>query len=331
MSLLIFNQNGIYCAQADVYIDPWKPVKRALITHAHADHSRIGMEHYLAHHDSVPVMKHRLGADINITGIGYGKFTVINGVQFSFYPAGHIPGSAQIRVEYKGEIWVVSGDYKVEDDGLSEAFQPVPCHSFITESTFGLPIYKWQPQVEVFNEVNSWWQKNINENKVSVIAGYSLGKAQRILQNLDASLGKIYTHGAVEATNEVLRTQGFSLPETELVTINHKKTDFKNSIVVCPPSAINTPWMKKMGTVSTAFCSGWMALRGARRRRAMDRGFVLSDHADWQGLITAVAATQAENVFVTHGYKDIFARYLREEKGLNAASVDTLYEDVETD
>lgn len=331
MSLLIFNQNGIYCAQADVYIDPWKPVKRALITHAHADHSRMGMDHYLAHHDSVPIMKHRLGADINITGIGYGEFTTINGVSFSFYPAGHIPGSAQIRVEYKGEIWVVSGDYKLEEDGLSEAFQPVPCHSFITESTFGLPIYKWQAQAQVFNEVNAWWQKNIAENKVSIIAGYSLGKAQRILQNLDANLGKIYTHGAVEATNEVLRKQGFILPETELVNVNHKKADFKNAIVVCPPSAVNTPWMKKMGAVSTAFCSGWMALRGARRRRAMDRGFVLSDHADWQELITAVEATEAENVYVTHGYKDVFARYLREEKGLNAESVDTLYEDVETD
>lgn len=326
MGLLIFNKKGIYCRKADVYIDPWQPVKRALITHAHSDHARPGMGMYLAHFDSLPVMHHRLGADISAQGIGYGEVITINGVHFSFHPAGHIPGSAQIRVEYKGEIWVVSGDYKLEDDGLSVPFQAVKCQHFITESTFGLPIYTWKPQARVFTEINQWWQKNGEEGRVSIIGGYALGKAQRILQGLDVSIGKIFTHGAVENTNEILRKQGYFLPQTELVTPDHKKKDFEGAIVVCPPSAIGTPWMRKFGPASTGFCSGWMALRGARRRRAADRGFVLSDHADWQELNRAVADTEAENIYVTHGYKDIFAKYLREEKGLNAHPVDTLYE-----
>ena len=326
MALLSFNSKGIYCPPAKVYIDPWKPVKKALITHAHADHSRWGIEEYLAHHHSVPVMKHRLGSDIKVQGIGYGEKIQINGVEFSFHSAGHIPGSSQIKVSYKGETWVVSGDYKLEDDGLSTPFEPVTCQNFITESTFGLPVYSWPKQQDTFAEVNAWWRQNQEAGKVSIIAGYALGKAQRILQNLDTDIGPIFTHGAVENTNAVLRAQGYSLPATTLVTQDHKKADFKGSIVVCPPSAMGSPWIKKFSPYATAFCSGWMALRGARRRRAADRGFVLSDHADWQGLNEAVALSQAENVYVTHGYKDIFARWLREEKGLNAQPVETLFE-----
>ncbi len=326
MSLLIFNSKGIYCPPAKVYIDPWKPVKKALITHAHADHSRWGMEEYLAHHDSVPIMKHRLGSDIKVQGIGYGEKIQINRVEFSFHPAGHIPGSSQIKVSYKGETWVVSGDYKLEDDGLSAPFEPVTCQNFITESTFGLPVYSWPKQQDTFAEVNAWWRQNQEAGKVSIIAGYALGKAQRILQNLDTDIGPIFTHGAVENTNAVLRGQGYPLPATTLVTQDHKKADFKGSVVVCPPSAMGSPWIKKFSPYATAFCSGWMALRGARRRRAADRGFVLSDHADWQGLNEAVTLSQAENVYVTHGYKDIFARWLREEKGLNAQPVETLFE-----
>ncbi len=325
-NLLVFNENGIYCPPADVYIDPWKPVKKALITHAHADHSRWGMEKYVAQEDSLPVMRHRLGEDIDVRGVPYGEIFSINGVKFSFHPAGHIPGSAQIRVEHKGEIWVASGDYKLEDDGLSARFQPVPCHHFITESTFALPVYTWRPQSEIFVEINNWWRKNLEEGKTSILAGYALGKAQRILRGLDVSIGKIYTHGAVENTNEILRKQGIELPDTELITKETKKADLKGSMVVCPPSAIGTPWSRKMTPYSTGFCSGWMALRGARRRRAADRGFVLSDHADWQGLNMAIQETEAENIYVTHGFQDIYAKWLREEMGLNAVAVKTFYE-----
>ncbi len=325
MSLISFNEKGIYCARADVYIDPWKPVKKALITHAHADHSRWGHQLYIAHRDSVPVMKYRLGEDIQIQGVEYGDEIREGGVNFSFHPAGHIPGSAQIRVEYKGEVWVISGDYKLEDDGLSTAFEPVQCHHFITESTFGLPVYQWKPQEIVFKEINHWWKTNQDNGKVSVLCGYSLGKAQRILKGLDTSIGNIFTHGAVENINEVMRYQGVELPDTTKVTAEHKKTDFKGAIVIAPPSALGSTWIRKFNPYVTGICSGWMALRGARRRRAADRGFVLSDHADWQGLNEAVKLTEAENIYVTHGYKEIFAQWLREQ-GLNAQPVDTLFE-----
>lgn len=324
MSLLEFRKEGIYCPQADVYIDPWRPVKRALITHGHADHSRWGHQYYLCTTSAMPVIRYRLG-DINVETIDYGEKKSIHGVQFSFHPAGHILGSAQIRIEYKGEVWGVSGDYKIEDDGFAEAYEPVQCHSFITECTFGLPIYKWKPQQEVFDDINSWWQKNKEEGKVSVLSGYSLGKAQRIIQHLDTSIGQIYTHGAVENVNEVIRSQGVKLQDTIRVHQGLNKKDYIGNMVICPPSAMGSAWIKKFKSASLGVASGWMMLRGARRRRAADRGFVLSDHVDWEGLNTAIEASGAERIFVTHGYTDIFRRWLAEE-GYDAQIVETEYE-----
>ncbi|MEL6393792.1 MAG: ligase-associated DNA damage response exonuclease [Bacteroidota bacterium] len=324
MALLQFTDRGIYCAQADVYIDPWKPVNRALITHGHADHSRWGHKHYLATESAAPVMRHRLG-DINLQTVKYGQTTTINGVKFSYHPAGHIVGSAQIKAEYQGEIWVAAGDYKLEDDGLAEAFEPVLCHHFITESTFGLPIYRWQPQEEVLADINDWWRGNQAANKVSVLTGYALGKAQRLLNGLDTSIGRIYTHGAVENTNEVLRAQGVKLHETIRVTKEIDKKEYLGQIVVTTPGSIGQPWIKKFGQASIGSASGWMSLRGARRRRGADRGFVLSDHADWDDLIKAIEATGADNIYVTHGYTGIFSRYLREQ-GYNAVELETEYD-----
>ncbi len=325
MALLEFNKNGIYCPQADVYIDPWRRVKRALITHGHSDHARWGNEYYLCTDSAAPVMKYRLGNQMNIESIAYGKTISVNGVKISFHPAGHILGSAQIRLEYKGEIWVVSGDYKLEDDGLAEAFEPVKCHAFITESTFGLPVYKWKPQTEIFQEINDWWRSNKEQGKVSLLTGYSLGKAQRILQGLDTSIGKIYTHGAVENINKVMRKQGIDLPPTVKVSKHVKKENYIGNIIVSPPAALANPWTKKFKPLSTGISSGWMTLRGARRRRSADRGFVLSDHADWDGLNTAIEATGAEKIFVTHGYTEIYCKYLREQ-GYDAAIVKTEFE-----
>ncbi|MEO1053822.1 MAG: ligase-associated DNA damage response exonuclease [Bacteroidota bacterium] len=325
MSLLEFSENGIYCSKAGVHIDPWKPVDKALITHGHADHSRWGHRYYLSTESAMPVIKHRLGQDINIETISFGKICTINGVNFSFHPAGHIIGSAQIRVEYKGEVWVASGDYKTESDGISEHFETVKCHHFITESTFGLPVYKWKKQEAIFNDINQWWRANQEAGKVSVITGYSLGKAQRIIQNLDATIGKIFTHGAVENVNEVIREQGIDLQPTIRVSQDIDKKEYKGAIIVVPPSAVDSPWMKKFQPYSVGIASGWMGLRGARRRRSVDRGFVLSDHADWIGLNDAIKATGAENIYVTHGYTSIFAKWLREQ-GYNAKTVETLYE-----
>lgn len=324
MPLLEFTNKGIYCAQADVYIDPWKKVKRALITHGHADHSRWGHSHYLCTKSARPVIRHRLGP-INIETVDYGEMRTINGVKFSFHPAGHILGSAQIRAEYKGEVWVASGDYKIEDDGLAEAFEPVKCHGFITESTFGLPIYKWQPQEEVFEEINQWWRENREQGKVSIISAYSLGKAQRIIQNVDPEIGPIFTHGAVENINEVIRKQGVSLVETARVHSKIKKEEYRGGLVIAPPSATGGNWIRKFQPHSVAIASGWMNLRGTRRRRNADRGFVLSDHADWEGLNQAIKDTGCEKVVVTHGYTEVFAKWLREQ-GYEAYAEKTQFE-----
>lgn len=324
MSLLKFTEKGIYCSQADVYIDPWRPVKRALITHGHSDHSRWGNQQYLCTREARPVIRHRLGP-VSIETVQYGEAVTINGVRFSFHPAGHIVGSAQIRVEYKGEVWVVSGDYKLENDGISGIFEPLKCHAFITESTFGLPIYRWRPQEEVFSEINAWWRANQEEDKVSIITAYALGKAQRILTGIDTSIGPVYTHGAIENVNEVIREQGVVLPPTQRIAPEHRRKGYGGGLVIAPPSVIGSLWMRQFRQASVGIASGWMALRGARRRRNADRGFVLSDHADWEGLNAAVLATGAERVIVTHGYTDIFSQWLRQQ-GLEAVGEKTEFE-----
>lgn len=323
--MLTFDRNGIFCEPAGIYIDPWKPVDKAVITHAHSDHARWGSNHYLAHHQSVPVLKYRLGNDISIQGLNYGEILNINRVKLSLHPAGHIIGSAQVRLEYNGEVWVVSGDYKLQDDGISTPYESLKCNHFITESTFGLPIYNFPIPLEIASDINNWWCKNKKEGRNSIIIGYALGKAQRIIKQLDPSIGKIFTHGAVANLNDVLSVFDLGLPQTQPANRAEKKT-LNGDIIVAPPSAIGTSWLKRFEPFSLGICSGWMQLRGARRRRGADRGFILSDHADWNQLNTAIKETGAENVYVTHGYKSIYAKWLREEYKLNAVEVDTLYE-----
>lgn len=324
MALITFTDKGLYCPVGDFYIDPWKPVPKALITHGHSDHSRWGHGHYLATEASVPIIKHRLG-EISIHGVAFGEVIRINGVKVSFHPAGHIIGSAQIRVEYRGEIWVVSGDYKPEPDDISETFELVRCDHFITESTFGLPVFNWKNQQDIFSDMKNWWQDNQQAGKTSLICAYSLGKAQRIIQGLGADIpGRIFTHGAVENMNEVLRNAGIPLRETTLITRETKKEDLLGQLIITPPSAIGSPWMKKFKNPVVAMASGWMAMRGARRRRAADKGFILSDHADWNGLNNVIKATGAENIYVTHGYTEIFSQWLNE-SGYNARVVRTEY------
>lgn len=325
MQLLQFTDKGIFCEQAGVYLDPWKPVDKAIISHGHSDHAYFGHKQYLSTIGAMPVIKHRLYLQDNIQTLEYGETIVINGVQFSFHPAGHIPGSAQIRVEFKGEVWVFSGDYKRQHDGISVPFEPLKCHVFITESTFGLPVYKWKSQKEVFSDINDWWIKNQSQGKASVITGYTLGKAQRILKNVDPSIGRIYTHGAVDSINQVLKQQGLSLPEAPRVSDAIKKEDLKGALIVCPPSAVGSPWVRRFLPYSLGVASGWMKLRGTRRRRGADRGFVLSDHADWNDLNRTILETGAEKVFVTHGYTEIFAQWLNS-KGIEAKEVKTKFE-----
>ena len=323
--LLRFTNKGIYCPQAKVYIDPWRPVRSAIITHAHSDHSRPGMKRYLAHRDSVPVMKLRLGEGISVRSVEYGEAILVNGVKISLHPAGHIIGSAQVRLEYKGEVWVISGDYKTDNDDISGTFEPIRCHTFITECTFGLPVYRWPDQQQVFEEMNQWWASNIEKGMVSVLQAYSLGKAQRVIQGLNQDIGPIFTHGSVENTNEVFRAHGIDIASTIRVAADMPKSAFKGGMVIAPGSAVGTSWSQKFAPFSTSIASGWMMIRGARRRRAADRGFVLSDHADWEGLNQAIRETGAEQVYATHGYSETFARWLRE-TGLDAKVLKTEFE-----
>lgn len=326
MDLLQFTDRGIYCPAADVYIDPWRPVKKALITHGHSDHARYGHQAYIATEDAVPVIRHRLGHHIKIKGVKYGETLRINGVNFSFHPAGHIPGSAQIKVEKNGLIWVVSGDYKREHDGISTEFQPVKCHTFISECTFGLPVFRWFPQHKVFDQMAAWCQKNSEYGVTSVLAVYALGKAQRVIKHLSERITlPIYTHGAIENINEVLRSQGIGVPATQRVTgVDKNVLKRQAGILLTTPSSLTENWLRQFGDYSIGIVSGWMAMRGPRRRRAADVGFVLSDHADWQALNDCIEATGAQKIFTTHGYTDIFAKWLTE-KGYDAQAVVTEY------
>ena len=323
--LVVARPEGLFCAPGNFYIDPWRPVERAVITHGHADHSRTGHGHYLAHVAGEGILRTRLG-DINLQTLPYGKPLVHNGVTISLHPAGHVLGSSQVRLEYRGEVWVASGDYKVEADATCTPFEPVRCDTFITESTFGLPIYRWQPQQQIYDEINQWWRTNAANGRASVLFCYSFGKAQRILSGVDPSIGPIVCHGAAEPLNRVYREAGVALPPTHLVTDITDKASLKQALVLAPPSAGGSPWIKRFGDYSDAFASGWMLLRGARRRRAVDRGFVLSDHADWPGLMEAIKQTEAQRIIVTHGQIGVMVRWLQQ-NGLQAGAFQTEYGD----
>jgi putative mRNA 3-end processing factor len=322
-SLVVARPEGLYCAAGDFYIDPWRPVANAVVTHAHADHARYGSTRYIAASAGEGVLRTRLGK-IDLASLAYGECLQVGGVKLSFHPAGHVLGSAQVRIECKGEVWVVSGDYKVEPDPTCAAFEPVKCHTFVTESTFGLPIYKWVSAATLFGEINEWWASNAANGRSSVLFCYAFGKAQRILAGVDSGIGPIVTHGAVEPLNRAYREAGVPLPATQMVSEVTDKAYFSKALVLAPPSAAGTPWMKRFGEYSDAFASGWMLLRGARRRRAVDRGFVMSDHADWPGLNTAIQASGASTVYVTHGYVPVMVRWLKEQ-GLEALSFDTKF------
>lgn len=323
MSLVEVTRKGLYCRLADLYIDPWRAVPKALITHAHADHACGGHSLYLAHEQCVPILQSRLGR-IRAQGFSYGTTFYSNGVRISFHPAGHVPGSAQIRLECHGEVWVVSGDYKLEEDGVCTPFEPLRCHTFITESTFGLPIYRWKPQAQVFNAMNNWWAENARDGVVSVVLAYSLGKAQRILQHLDQQTGPVIVHPAMEEMNTVIRSFFPSLPQTLSLKNELSLAGMRNALLILPPNAKTTEWLDELKPYRTAFASGWMNLRNGRNRNAMERGFVLSDHADWPGLLAAVEATAAEKIYVTHGYSKSFVRWLKEE-GKDAEVLETLF------
>lgn len=318
--MLKFTKRGIYCPRADIYIDPWEPVGGAVVTHGHSDHARWGMGRYLCHPHTAAILRLRLGATIAIQELEYGEAITVNGVRISLHPAGHIIGSAQVRLEYGGEVWVVSGDYKLISDGISIPYEPLRCHSFVTESTFGLPIYRFPKPASVLSEINYWWRQNAADGFNTVFLAYALGKSQTLLHHLDTTTGPVFLHGAVANVNAALERIGYRFAG-EYIAQDTDRAAVKSAAIIAPPSALGSPWLKKLTPYRIALCSGWMQLRGTRRRRGVDRGFVLSDHADWEQLNQAVVAAGAETVYVTHGYEGPFARWLREEHGLRAHEV----------
>jgi putative mRNA 3-end processing factor len=326
MTLLRLTERGLYCEQGDFFIDPWAAVPRALVTHAHGDHLAWGCDAYLVTREGLRITRERLGSLASrVEATDYGAAREINGVRVSYHPAGHILGSAQIRVEYRGEIWVVSGDYKTDPDPTCAPWEPVRCHTFITESTFGLPIYRWPPQARVFESINAWWKDNADNGRASLLYGYALGKAQRLLAGLEPSIGPILTHGAVERMTACYRDGGIAMPPTTYALQASKTPEWSRAMIVAPPSAEGSTWARRFGAYNAAFASGWMRVRGARRRRGVDRGFTLSDHVDWPQLLAAISATGAERVWVTHGFTGPVVRWLTEH-GLDAHVVATRFE-----
>ena len=329
-TLLELTERGLYCPAGDFFIDPWRPVPRAVVTHAHSDHARWGCQRYLAVSDGLELLRMRLGPEASIDTLAYGESTQWRGVDISLHPAGHMLGASQVRIEVGGQVAVVTGDYKLEADPTCRQWEPVRCHLLVTETTFGLPVYRWPAPQQVAKEINAWWRDNADAGRCSVLYGYAIGKSQRLLSLLDPNIGPIYTHGAVERGVEAYRRSGVALPMTTPVAATGKGQSFAGCMVLAVPSAHGTHWLRRFGDLQTAMASGWMMVRGQRRRRSMDRGFVLSDHVDWPSLLTAVNQCQAEEVWATHGYSRVVARYFNEQ-GLKSSALATRLRDEHED
>lgn len=311
--LIVLKPEGMYCPAGDFYIDPSRPVACAVITHGHADHARPGMGCYHASEASLPILRWRLG-DQNLVGHVYGERFRLGNAWVSLHPAGHVLGSAQVRIEADGQVWVASGDYKRQHDPTCAAFEPVQCDTFITECTFGLPVYRWPDTTEVVADIARWREECAARGEVAILYCYALGKAQRVLAELFA-LGEstpVWVHGAVDAGVQVYRDAGVAMIETHRVMDEVRGADFAGRLVIAPPSAAGSSWLRRFRHAQLGFASGWMQLRGNRRRGNYDRGFVLSDHADWPALLQTVQQSKAGRVIAMHGNTDALVRMLNE-------------------
>jgi len=322
--LIVATRRGLYCPAGEFYIDPWQPVDTAVITHAHGDHLRAGSARYYCAAAGEAVTRTRLPTDAVVTPLPYGQPVTLKEVQISLHPAGHVLGSAQIRIERDGIVWVVSGDYKRDPDPTCAPFEVLACDVFISEATFALPAYRWPDTRAVAADIFAWWQTNKRAGAASILFVYALGKAQRVLAELTRFTEEpVYLHGAVASLVEVYRQCGVAMLPTLPATVA-AKADYAGALVLAPPSAAGSTWLRRFGESRTGFCSGWMRVRGNRRRRGYDRGFVLSDHADWPGLIRTIRETRASRVLLTHGHTEALCRYLVEQ-GIVAAALETEY------
>lgn len=319
---LTVKKEGLYCTAGDFYIDAWLPVPVCVVTHGHGDHARYGHQHYIASSDSVEILHHRLGKDISLQCLKYGEKLKKGNAWISLHPAGHILGSVQVRIETPEGVTVVSGDYKREKDPTCLPFEVVPCDCFATESTFALPIYRWEKSEVTAAKIYKWWQENSVQDAPSVLFCYALGKAQRVLALLAQLTSQpIYLHGAIYPLADIYAKKGISIGQFLPVSEKEKKGSFAKDLILAPPSAAGSLWLKRFPGFRTALASGWMQVRGMRRRKNMDQGFVLSDHADWDGLIATIKETQAAQILTAHGNTAVLAKYLFEVNGIKACEL----------
>lgn len=322
--LVVATRNGLYCPVGDFYIDPWQPADTAVITHAHGDHLRAGSARYFCTEAGAAVTRLRLPQNAVVNAVPYGRAFTLNGVHVSLHPAGHVLGSSQVRLEHNGVVWVVSGDYKRDPDPTCAPFEGVPCDVFISEATFALPAYRWPDARVVARDIFDWWQMNRRAGVASILFAYALGKAQRVLAELTRFTDEpVYLHGAVASLVAAYRECGVTMLPTLPATFPGNAS-YAGALVVAPPSAAGSTWLRRFGESRTGFCSGWMRVRGDRRRRGYDRGFVLSDHADWPSLIRTIHETGARRVLLTHGRTETLCRYLAEQ-GVAVAALQTEY------
>tara|TARA_Y100000768_G_scaffold388859_1_gene387991 strand:- start:4717 stop:5721 length:1005 start_codon:yes stop_codon:yes gene_type:complete len=327
-NLIIKTKKGLYCPQGDFYLDPVSrsKVETALISHGHADHLRAGHKHYICTEKSLPILNKRIDSPNkqphNIKTFGYGEVFHLGEVKISFHPAGHILGSAQIRMEYNDEVWVYTGDFKRGADPTCEPFEVIPCDVLISEATFSLPVFRWPDFESEVESIYHWWQENKKENKPSVLGAYSLGKAQRIMKALrQFTQEEILVHGAVDEICQAYKKVGVDVGPYQRITKETK--DFAGQLIISPPSAIRSSWSKKFKNKTTAFASGWMRVRGNRRRRGVERGFIISDHADWDSLVRTFRETGAKKIFLFHENTQAMQKHLTEQ-GFNISSTKEL-------
>ena len=308
----------LYIEPIDAYIDPVRPVARAIITHGHADHARPGHDHVLATPQTIEIMKLRYGANCagSFQPLSFGDQVTDGPVTISLHPAGHILGSAQVRLAYRGQVAVVTGDYKAHPDSTAQPFELVPCDLFVTEATFGLPVFQHpDPSMEIARLLDS---VQAQPERTHVIGAYALGKAQRVIRLIREAghTAPIYLHGAQEKLCGYYSMEGIELGELRKA-LDRDKAEFRGHIVIAPPSALRDRWSRRLADPVVCQASGWMTIKQRAKQSGVELPLVISDHADWNELTTTIEATGAETVWVTHGREDALVHWCRQ-RGLNA-------------